>query len=183
MSVIGIGIDLVECARIQHSIDRFGDRFLHRVFTDGEIAYSMSMKFPARHLAARFAAQARFRALGRIPAVSHARRAAASRARRSRAARHRALADVDHGTGGASACADRARTRLRMGQSHRSATVELQERVAWLWAVSARRSTRSPRCDLRRQDDTARRAQAAIVCPDPRNTGKALIYCRRGVKS
>jgi holo-[acyl-carrier protein] synthase len=55
MSVIGIGVDLVECARIQHSIDRFGDRFLHRVFTDGEIEYSMSMKFPARHLAARFA--------------------------------------------------------------------------------------------------------------------------------
>ncbi len=57
MSVIGIGADLVECARIQHSIDRFGDRFLHRVFTDGEIEYSMSMKFPARHLAARFAAK------------------------------------------------------------------------------------------------------------------------------
>ena len=57
MSVIGTGVDLVECARIQHSIDRFGDRFLHRVFTDGEIEYSMSMKFPARHLAARFAAK------------------------------------------------------------------------------------------------------------------------------
>ena len=57
MSVIGIGIDLVECARIQRSLDRFGDRFLHRVFTDGEIEYSMSMKFPARHLAARFAAK------------------------------------------------------------------------------------------------------------------------------
>ena len=55
MSIIGIGVDLVECARIQRSIDRFGDRFLHRVFTDGEIEYSMSMKFPARHLAARFA--------------------------------------------------------------------------------------------------------------------------------
>jgi holo-[acyl-carrier protein] synthase len=57
MSVIGIGVDLVECARIQRAIDRFGDRFLHRVFTDGEIEYSMSMKFPARHLAARFAAK------------------------------------------------------------------------------------------------------------------------------
>jgi len=55
MSVIGIGVDLIECARIQHSLDRFGDKFLHRVFTDGEIEYSMSMKFPARHLAARFA--------------------------------------------------------------------------------------------------------------------------------
>ena len=57
MSVLGVGVDLVECARIQHSIDRFGDRFLHRVFTDGEIQYSMSMKFPPRHLAARFAAK------------------------------------------------------------------------------------------------------------------------------
>jgi holo-[acyl-carrier protein] synthase len=57
MSVIGLGVDLVECARIQHSLDRFGERFLHRVFTAGEIEYSMSMKFPARHLAARFAAK------------------------------------------------------------------------------------------------------------------------------
>ena len=55
--MLGIGVDLVECARIQRSIDRFGDRFLNRVFTDGEIEYSMSMKFPARHLAARFAAK------------------------------------------------------------------------------------------------------------------------------
>jgi holo-[acyl-carrier protein] synthase len=55
MSVIGIGVDLVECVRIQHSLDRFGEKFLQRVFTEGEIEYSMSMKFPARHLAARFA--------------------------------------------------------------------------------------------------------------------------------
>src|SRR4030081_4050687 len=57
MSVLGIGVDLVECARIERSIARFGDRFLRRVFTDGEIEYSTSMKFPARHLAARFAAK------------------------------------------------------------------------------------------------------------------------------
>src|SRR2546429_9720234 len=57
MSVIGTGVDLVECARIQRSIDRFGHRFLRRVFTDGEIEYSMAMKFPGRHLAARFAAK------------------------------------------------------------------------------------------------------------------------------
>ena len=57
MSIIGIGIDLVDCARIENSIERFGDRFLQRVFTSGEIAYSQSMKFPARHLAARFAAK------------------------------------------------------------------------------------------------------------------------------
>ena len=57
MSIIGIGIDLVDCARIENSIERFGDRFLKRIFTEGEIAYSQSMKFPARHLAARFAAK------------------------------------------------------------------------------------------------------------------------------
>jgi holo-[acyl-carrier protein] synthase len=55
MSIIGIGVDVIECARIHDSIERFGDRFLHRVFTEGEIEYSMSMKFPERHLAARFA--------------------------------------------------------------------------------------------------------------------------------
>ena len=57
MSVLGIGVDLVENARIQHSLDRFGERFLKRVFTPGEIEYSQSMKYPARHLAARFAAK------------------------------------------------------------------------------------------------------------------------------
>lgn len=57
MSVAGLGVDIVETARIQHSLDRFGDRFLHRVFTAGEIAYCQSMKFPARHFAARFAAK------------------------------------------------------------------------------------------------------------------------------
>ncbi|SRR5581483_1376377 len=57
MSIVGIGVDFVEVARIQHSLDRFGEKFLKRVFTQGEIDYSMSMKFPARHLAARFAAK------------------------------------------------------------------------------------------------------------------------------
>ena len=57
MSVLGIGVDLVECTRIERSLDRFGEKFLRRVFTEGEIEYSMSMKFPARHLAARFAAK------------------------------------------------------------------------------------------------------------------------------
>jgi holo-[acyl-carrier protein] synthase len=57
MSVVGIGVDLVECARIERSLERFGEKFLKRVFTEGEIAYSTSMKFPARHLAARFAAK------------------------------------------------------------------------------------------------------------------------------
>ncbi|MEP6810604.1 MAG: holo-ACP synthase [Chthoniobacterales bacterium] len=57
MSVLGIGVDLVETQRIEHSLERFGERFLQRVFTDGEIAYCQSMKYPARHFAARFAAK------------------------------------------------------------------------------------------------------------------------------
>ncbi len=57
MSVLGVGVDLVETERINHSLERFGDRFLHRVFTEGEIEYCQSMKYPARHFAARFAAK------------------------------------------------------------------------------------------------------------------------------
>ncbi|MBA2242583.1 MAG: holo-ACP synthase [Chthoniobacterales bacterium] len=57
MSVLGVGVDIVECSRIEHSLQRFGDRFLQRVFTAGEIAYCQSMKYPARHFAARFAAK------------------------------------------------------------------------------------------------------------------------------
>jgi holo-[acyl-carrier protein] synthase len=57
MSVLGIGVDMVEVERIQHSLDRFGERFMKRVFTEGEIAYCVSMKYPARHFAARFAAK------------------------------------------------------------------------------------------------------------------------------
>ncbi len=57
MSVLGVGIDIVENARIEHALERYGERFLHRVFTAGEIAYCQSMKFPARHFAARFAAK------------------------------------------------------------------------------------------------------------------------------
>ncbi len=51
MSVLGIGVDMVEVERIQHSLDRFGERFMKRVFTEGEIAYCLSMKFSARHFA------------------------------------------------------------------------------------------------------------------------------------
>jgi holo-[acyl-carrier protein] synthase len=57
VSVLGVGVDIIETERIEHSLDRFGERFLHRVFTDGEIAYCQSMKYPARHFAARFAAK------------------------------------------------------------------------------------------------------------------------------
>ena len=48
---------MIEVARIEHSLERFGKRFMQRVFTEGEIGYCQSMKYPARHFAARFAAK------------------------------------------------------------------------------------------------------------------------------
>ena len=55
--VLGTGIDLVENARIAASIEKFGDRFLHRIFTASEIAYCAQMRNPVPHYAARFAAK------------------------------------------------------------------------------------------------------------------------------
>jgi holo-[acyl-carrier protein] synthase len=57
MTLLGIGVDVVETARIETSIERFGMSFLERVFTPLEIAYCQSMKMPARHFAVRFAAK------------------------------------------------------------------------------------------------------------------------------
>lgn len=53
-----VGIDLVDVSRIAASIDAFGDRFLRRVFTDGEIAYAQAAPaLTVERLAARFAAK------------------------------------------------------------------------------------------------------------------------------
>jgi holo-[acyl-carrier protein] synthase len=55
--LIGLGADLVEVARIRGVMERQGERFLNRVFTDEERAYCLGMKTPFPHLAARFAAK------------------------------------------------------------------------------------------------------------------------------
>ena len=63
--VLGLGTDLIEIERVQASIDRFGERFLSRVFTAGEIAYCLRKKASAESFAARFAAkEAAAKALG-----------------------------------------------------------------------------------------------------------------------
>ena len=63
--IVGSGIDLVEIDRIQHSLDRYGSRFLDRVYTPGEQAYCMRRRKAAESLAARFAAkEAGAKALG-----------------------------------------------------------------------------------------------------------------------
>jgi holo-[acyl-carrier protein] synthase len=63
--IVGTGVDLTEISRIQTSVDRFGDRFLNRIYTPREIAYCMRKKNCAESLAARFAAkEAGAKALG-----------------------------------------------------------------------------------------------------------------------
>jgi len=63
--VIGLGTDLIEIARIERSVERFGEAFLRRVYTPGEIAYCQRKKNSAESLAARFAAkEAGAKALG-----------------------------------------------------------------------------------------------------------------------
>jgi holo-[acyl-carrier protein] synthase len=55
--LLGLGADLVDVERIRGVLERQGDRFLARVFTEEERAYCFGMKFPHKHLAARFAAK------------------------------------------------------------------------------------------------------------------------------
>ena len=55
--ILGTGIDIIECARIQASHEKFGERFLTRILRPDEIAYCLSNKRPAPFLAARFAAK------------------------------------------------------------------------------------------------------------------------------
>lgn len=64
--IVGSGIDLIEIARIHQSMERFGQRFLDRVFTPAEQAYCLrKRKTAAESLAARFAAkEAAAKALG-----------------------------------------------------------------------------------------------------------------------
>jgi holo-[acyl-carrier protein] synthase len=63
--ITGIGIDVVQNDRIRDSIQRFGDRFLNRIYTEGEIEYCTKCVHPEIHYAARFAAkEAAFKALG-----------------------------------------------------------------------------------------------------------------------
>ena len=65
MSPISIGVDLVNISRMRDVIARWDDRFLRRVFTEGEIDYCRGRRDPVPHFAARFAAkEAAMKALG-----------------------------------------------------------------------------------------------------------------------
>src|SRR5207237_10695939 len=64
-NIIGLGLDATDIDRIAGTIERYGDRFLRRVFTEEEIAYAMRRRDPAIHFAGRFASkEAAMKALG-----------------------------------------------------------------------------------------------------------------------
>lgn len=65
MQVLGIGTDIVECLRIAKMIERHGELFINRVYTDHEIEYCRSRKAATQHYAGRWAAkEAVMKALG-----------------------------------------------------------------------------------------------------------------------
>jgi len=64
-NIIGLGLDATDIDRVSDTIDRYGDRFLQRIFTRGEIEYCLRRRVPAIHFAGRFAAkEAAMKALG-----------------------------------------------------------------------------------------------------------------------
>src|SRR5213596_2839211 len=64
-SIIGLGLDATDIERIAATIERYGERFVDRIFTDGEVAYCKRRRVPAIHFAGRFASkEAAMKALG-----------------------------------------------------------------------------------------------------------------------
>ncbi len=55
--IAGIGTDIVEVSRVAKAVERWGEHFLHHVFSDEEIAYCRRYKSPDEHYAGRFAAK------------------------------------------------------------------------------------------------------------------------------
>jgi holo-[acyl-carrier protein] synthase len=55
--LLGLGVDVIEVARVRGVVERQGERFLQRVFTEEERAYCFGRAYPHKHLAARFAAK------------------------------------------------------------------------------------------------------------------------------
>lgn len=68
MSIVGIGLDLVDLERARRMMERHGERAMHRLLTPAEREYVLGAADPARHFAARLAAkEAVFKALQSLP--------------------------------------------------------------------------------------------------------------------
>jgi holo-[acyl-carrier protein] synthase len=64
--ILGIGTDVIEVSRIKQALDKYGERFMRRLFTPTEIEYCTARKNAALHYAGRFAAkEAAFKAMQR----------------------------------------------------------------------------------------------------------------------
>src|SRR3982751_2376619 len=70
MSIIGLGFDATDIPRVRDVFARHGERFLRRVFTDGEIAYCTRQRDPVPSLAARFRSK---EAAMKAPGTGHSR--------------------------------------------------------------------------------------------------------------
>jgi holo-[acyl-carrier protein] synthase len=55
--LLGLGVDMVEVGRVKRARERWGERFLNRVFTSEERSYCLRKAFPEQSFAARFAAK------------------------------------------------------------------------------------------------------------------------------
>jgi holo-[acyl-carrier protein] synthase len=65
MAILGIGTDIIECLRIARMIERHGELFISRVYTEHEITYCAARKAATQHYAGRWAAkEAVLKALG-----------------------------------------------------------------------------------------------------------------------
>jgi holo-[acyl-carrier protein] synthase len=60
MSIIGLGIDIIEINRIEEAVSKFGNHFLNKIFTKAELDNYRRSKDYAAYLAARFAAKEAF---------------------------------------------------------------------------------------------------------------------------
>ncbi|MEM9352357.1 MAG: holo-ACP synthase [Planctomycetota bacterium] len=65
LQILGIGTDIIECLRIAQMIERHGEIFINRVYTEHEIEYCSTKKAATQHYAGRWAAkEAVLKALG-----------------------------------------------------------------------------------------------------------------------
>ena len=97
--IVGLGIELVDTARFEAALDRFGDRLRERLFTEGERAYAARRVRGAESLAVRFAAKL---------AARRALRSGALPFRDIEVVRERGAAPRLHLTGAAAKAAERA---------------------------------------------------------------------------
>ena len=55
--ILGVGIDIIEIDRIKDSVEKFGEHFLNKIYTESELKYCLNKNSKYQHLAARFAAK------------------------------------------------------------------------------------------------------------------------------